>query len=247
MAFLVAPTGGPAQLGRAPFRGYQPHRELAMLPSLTPLLAIIILTLVPALRATGESGWQPLFDGTTLTGWRASESQATFSVSDGNIVAHGPRSHLFYVGPVADHDWTDFELVIQVKTSRSANSGVYFHTRFQDAGFPEAGYQVQINNTNPYPSKTASLYGVDDRLTTSVGDDVWFELLIRVEGKHIVTKVNGATICDYVEPANPKRRDEVKGSVLGHGTIALQGHDKDSEVRFCNIKIRSLTTKMPTP
>ena len=202
-------------------------------------LAVILVISFRQLTAQ-EAQWVSLFDGSTLSGWKAAESETTFSVSSGEIVARGPRAHLFYVGHVADHDWKNFELVLDVKTSNAANSGVYFHTRFQETGFPEIGYQVQINNTNPYPSKTASLYGVEDRLTTPVGDDVWFTLSIRVEGKRIVTKVNDQTVCDYFEPENAERKDEVKGSILARGTIALQGHDKNSEVRFRNIRVRSL-------
>lgn len=197
------------------------------------LLALLLAVSLGNLTAQ-EEPWVSLFDGSTLAGWKAAESETTFSVSNGEIVAHGPRAHLFYVGSAADHDWKNFELSMDVKTSRSANSGVYFHTRFQETGFPNTGYQVQINNTNPYPSKTASLYGVEDRSTTPVGDDVWFNLSIRVEEKRITTKVNGQTICDYIEPENPERKEEVKGSILAHGTIALQGHDNDSEVRFRN-------------
>lgn len=215
----------------------------SMRPKIVFIFTLFIASLAQAKVKDGR--WISLFDGATLAGWKASESQTTFSVSEGEIVTHGPRSHLFYVGPVANHDWIDFELVMEVKTSRSANSGVYFHTRFQEAGLPDIGYQVQINNTNPYPSKTASLYGVDDRLTAPIGDGVWFELLIRVEGKRIITKVNGQTICDYIEPKNPERKDEVKGSILAHGTIALQGHDKESETRFRNIRIRSLNKNEP--
>ena len=190
--------------------------------------------------ATEQSPWLSLFDGVSLTGWKAAESPQTFTVSKGEIIAHGPRAHLFYVGPREEHEWKNFELEMEVKTAKDTNSGVYFHTRVQESGFPETGYQVQINNTNPYPSKTGSLYGVDDRLTTTVSDDVWFKLWIRVEGKRIITKVNDQLICDYLEPENPARTGDVKGSVLSHGTIALQGHDKDSEVRFRNIRIRPL-------
>lgn len=194
--------------------------------------------------AMGGAAWQPLFDGKSLEGWRAAESPSTFSVSDGDIVAHGPRAHLFYLGPVAMHDWRDFELILEVKTSPGANSGVYFHTKFQNADFPSTGYQVQINNTHPYPSYTGGLYGVDDRKATPVKDNEWFTLLIRVEGKRIITEINGRVICDYVEPETPKRRDEVKGSLLGRGTFALQGHDEGSEIRFRNIKVRSLSTSI---
>ena len=69
-------------------------------------------------------GWQPLFDGRTLEGWRASDEPGTFSVRDGEIVVRGPRSHLFYVGPVQGHDFRDFELEVEVKTYPNANSGV---------------------------------------------------------------------------------------------------------------------------
>lgn len=193
--------------------------------------------------ATDQGLWTPLFDGVSLENWKAAESQNTFSVSEGAIVAHGPRAHLFYVGTRPAGEWIDFELIMEVKTSRGANSGVYLHTSFQETGFPETGYQIQIDNTNPYPSKTGSLYGIDDRLTTPVRDDEWFGLSIRVEGKRIVTKVNNEVICDYIEPEKPERKDEVKGSILGHGTIALQGHDTESKVRFRNIKIRSLAQK----
>jgi hypothetical protein len=207
------------------------------------LVVCIILQGSASCNAVARTSWSPLFDGVSLDGWEAAESPTTFSVSEGAIVAHGPRAHLFYVGPVATHNWTDFELTMDVKTSPSANSGIYFHTRFQDAGFPEIGYQVQINNTNPYPSKTGGLYGVDDRLTSTVKDDAWFTVSIWVQGKRIITKVDGEVVCDYIEPERPERKDEVKGSLLSSGTIALQGHDADSEIRFRNIKIRSLSRR----
>ena len=47
-----------------------------------------------------DDGWVSLFDGKTLNGWKASDAPGTFSVKDGRIVVHGPRSHLFYDGPV---------------------------------------------------------------------------------------------------------------------------------------------------
>lgn len=205
---------------------------------LTRRLAVWLLLPCWLCCAAEKDSWVSLFDGVSLDGWRASESPGTFSVADREIVARGPRAHLFYVGPIAAHNWTDFELILEVRTSPGANSGVYFHTHYQEEGWPESGYQVQINNTNPYPSRTGGLYGVDDRLVTPVRDHEWFTLSVRVEGKRIITKVNDEVICDYTEPDRPKRRDEVKGSVLSHGTFALQGHDEDSEIRFRNIRVR---------
>ena len=47
-----------------------------------------------------------------------------------------------------NHDWTNFELKADVLTRHGANSGIYFHTEFQPEGWPDKGYEVQVNNTH---------------------------------------------------------------------------------------------------
>jgi len=59
---------------------------------------------------------------------------------------------------------------------------------------------------------------------------------ITVEGKRIVTKVNGVVIVDYTEDESASS----KGRRLSHGTFAIQGHDPGSEVHFKNILVRPL-------
>lgn len=187
-----------------------------------------------------SDGWQTLFDGKTLTGWRASEAPGSFSVREGAIVVRGPRSHLFYVGPVEDHDFRDFELQLEVMTRPGANSGVYFHTAWQDEGWPAKGYEVQVNNSQSDPKRTGGLYGVEDNYQAPVGDDVWFTLRIRVEGRRIRTFVDDAPIADYTQPPRPERPADMRGRVLSSGTFALQAHDPESEVHYRDIKVRVL-------
>lgn len=191
-------------------------------------------------QAGRDAGWQLLFDGKTLDGWRASEQPGSFQVRDGSIVVRGPRSHLFYVGPVQQHDFRDFELRLEVMTFPGANSGVYFHTAWQDEGWPAKGYEVQVNNTQSDPKRTGGLYAVEDNFEAPAADRQWFEMTVRVEGKHVTTFVDGKPIADYTEPADPQRPAEMAGRVLGSGTIALQAHDPDSEVHYRNIRIRAL-------
>lgn len=193
-----------------------------------------------AAPAASEAAWQPLFDGRSLDGWRANEHPESFQVRDGNIVVRGERGHLFYVGPVMNHDFRDFELKLEVMTFPGANSGVYFHTRWQDEGWPSQGYEVQVNNTQSDPKRTAGLYAVKDNMTAPAADRTWFEMTIRVEGKHVTTFVDGKQIVDYIEPADPQRPADMAGRVLGSGTIALQAHDPGSEVHYRNIRIRAL-------
>ena len=184
--------------------------------------------------------WQPLFDGKTLADWRASEAPGSFNVRDGAIVVRGPRSHLYYAGAVEHHDFRNFELQLEVMTKPGANSGVYFHTAWQDEGWPAKGYEVQVNNSQSDPKRTGGLYAVEDNYQAPARDDVWFTLRIRVEGRRIRTFVDDKPIIDYTQPEQPERPADMRGRVLSSGTFALQAHDPDSEVRYRNIKVRVL-------
>ena len=190
--------------------------------------------------ADSKDGWISLFDGKSLDGWKANEKPETFSVKDGEIVVKGERCHLFYVGPVNNHDFKNFEFKTEVMTKPGANSGVYFHTEFQPSGWPAKGYEVQVNNTHSDPKKTAGLYAVKDNLVAPAKDNEWFTLEIKVEGKHVTTKVDGKVITDYTEEENPKRAKDMAGRLIDHGTFALQGHDPGSEIHYRNIFVKPL-------
>ena len=204
-------------------------------------LAVAVLGIAACSHgATGTSGsagraadgWLPLFDGRTLAGWRASEHPATFRVEDGAIVVRGPRAHLFYDGPVLDHRFRDFELRAEVLTRPGANSGIYLRTAFQPADWPAQGYEVQVNNSHTDWRRTGSLYAVQD-VREGVRDDAWFTVRAIVRGRRVQVLVNDRQTVDYTEPADSATR-------LTGGTIALQGHDPESEVRYRSVMIRPL-------
>src|SRR5205823_2298645 len=184
------------------------------------LLASLVALTFPVLAADTD-GWIPLFDGKSLDGWKASEEPGTFAVQNGDIIVYGKRSHLFYEGPVNNHDFKNFELKIDVMTRKGSNSGVYFHTAWQEAGFPDKGFEVQVNNTHKDPRKTAGLYNILDNFTAPAEDDQWFTLSIKVEGKHVITKVDDKVITDYTEPDDYKPAAKNPGRFIDHGTFAL--------------------------
>ena len=204
------------------------------------LLACLLALAMPAIAAEDKDGWKPLFDGKSLDGWKANENPETFKVEDGAIVVNGDRAHLFYVGPVNDGKFKNFEFKAEVKTFPKANSGVYFHTEFQDKGWPAKGYEVQVNNTHSDPKKTAGLYGIKDNMTAPAKDGEWFTLYIKVEGDKITTRVNDKEIVSYAEGENVTRPKEFAGRLISSGTFALQGHDPGSKVLFKNIEVRPL-------
>jgi len=191
-------------------------------------------------------GWISLFDGKSLNGWKASEHEGTFTVVDGQIVAHGTRSHLFYAGPAHNADFKNFEFSADVMTRPGANSGIYFHTAFQPTGFPAAGFEVQVANTYKGDNKkTGSLYSVRNVHKQLVNDNEWFQMRILVRGKQVQIRLNEMLVVDYIEPDPPFRADLNFQRVINHGTFALQGHDPNSTTCFKNIRVHPLPDNAP--
>lgn len=187
-----------------------------------------------------KAGWVSIFDGKTFNGWKVNENPQTFSIQDGAIVANGPRAHLFYTGSVADHDFKNFEFKAQVMTMPNSNAGIYFHTEFQDEGWPSKGYEVQVNNTHTDWRRTGGLYAIDDVKEAPAKDNVWYTQHIIVNGKNVKVMIDGKTVVDYTEPANPERPDGMKNRLISSGTFALQGHDPGSKVLFKDIMVKVL-------
>jgi hypothetical protein len=127
-----------------------------------------------------------------------------------------------------------------------ANSGVFFHTAFQQEGWPEQGFEVQVANTHQGEDnyrerkKTGSLYGVRNVYKAMANDDQWFELHVVVRGKRVEIAVNGTPVVDFVEPDPPVQAPETPGRILSHGTFALQCHDPHSRVAFRNLRVKPL-------
>jgi hypothetical protein len=203
--------------------------------------------------ATSAQEWIPLQDGKSLAGWKAAERPESWVVEEGAFVSRGDRSHLFYVGKVGPRnrpaDFRNFELSLDVMTSPGANSGVYVHTKWQGPGWPEAGYELQVINSNPPAESmngyvehkmTGSIYAVRNTWIAPVKDGEWFNYRIRVVGKTIQTFINGKLVCEYAEPADAFRPDDKKLRRLGSGTIALQAHDPGSVVKYRDIKVKIL-------
>ena len=183
-----------------------------------------------------DEGWENMFNGENLLGWHINENPDSFSVEDGCIVLEGKRGHAFYVGPTGNTDLTNFHFKAKVMTMPGANSGIYFHTKFLATGWPDKGYESQVNNTQKDKKKTGGLYNVQDNFEAPVNDNEWFDYEIIVQGKHIVVKINGKTISDYTEPADLDRPERQ----LSSGTFALQAHDPGSKVLFKDLMFKKL-------
>lgn len=205
---------------------------------LTAVALLVLAGLLPARAEDKEEGFTRLDDGQSFKGWKINESEKSWSIVDGAFQARGDRSHLFYVG--ADRPFVNFELKVDVLTRKNSNGGIYFHTQFQEQGWPKYGFEAQVNNSyDKDPRKTGSLYAVKDVLEAPAKDDEWFTEHIIVKGRHVEIRINGKTVVDYTEPEGTKAGSDFT-RVVDKGTFALQAHDPGSTVLFKNIRVKRL-------
>jgi hypothetical protein len=217
------------------------------------LLSCLVCPII--LSGCGSDEWITLFDGKTMDGWKASENVDSWKIEDGALVTAGPRSHLFYEGDVMDHDFRNFEFMADVMTEPGSNSGIYIHTGFQQEGWPAKGYECQVINSAPQAEPgayvehkmTGSIYAIRNTWKSPVPDNEWFNYRIRVQGKTIQTFINGVLVCEYTEPEEIYRSEDMQGRVLSSGTFAFQCHDPGSVVRYKNIRVKPLPDDLPSP
>jgi len=188
--------------------------------------------------AQTEEGFVNLFDGKTFTGWKtATEHTNTWKIEDGAFVTRGERCHLFYTGD--EKPFKNFELKVDVMTERGANGGIYFHTKYQENGWPTNGFETQVNVSHSDWKKTGSLYDVANLGNTPAKDNEWWTQDILVQNNRVTVKINDVIVLEYTEPpgAQPGRSFTRK---LDSGTFALQAHDPKSVVRYKNIREKRL-------
>lgn len=206
-------------------------RNLACIILATVFSAVVILENPIAAKEEPQEKWTKMFDGKTFAGWKANEIPDQWKIVDGAIRTAPGRSHLYFVKESFD----DFEFAAEVKTTPGSNSGIFFHTKWQEEGWPSHGYESQVNQTQSDPVKSGSLYNVIKLYESPAKDDHWYEHRIRVKGQNIRVHINGKLVIDYTEP-----KGVTETRRLSKGMIALQSHDPKSVVFYRNLRIRSL-------
>ncbi|HXG47763.1 MAG TPA: DUF1080 domain-containing protein [Methylomirabilota bacterium] len=203
--------------------------------SLTVLMAA---TAVRSLAAETEDGFKTIFDGKTFNGWRIGDEAAkAWRIEDGALVAQGSRSHIFYVGD--EKPFKDFELKVDVMTKPGSNGGIYFHTKYQETGWPRAGFECQVNVSQADWIKTGSLYGLVNMALTPAQDNKWWTQHIIVKGNRVTVKIDGKTVLEYNEPPGAVAGKDFERK-LGSGTFAFQAHDPNSVIYYRNVRVKRL-------
>ncbi|HTD68789.1 MAG TPA: DUF1080 domain-containing protein [Candidatus Limnocylindria bacterium] len=203
------------------------------------LTSVVLITMALAGRAAdSEEGFVKIFDGKTFDGWKIGDEAAkSWRIEDGALVAQGTRSHAFYVGD--EMPFKDFEFKVDVMTEPGSNGGIYFHTKFQETGWPKAGFECQVNVTQGDWIKTGSLYGLVNMALTPSQDNKWWTQHIIVKGRTVTVKIDGKTVLEYNEPPGAQAGKDFARK-LDQGTFAFQAHDPKSVIRYKNVRVKRL-------
>ena len=189
---------------------------------------LILLLAAIALSSTvlyaQNDGWERIFNGKDLDGWKANESPESWTVEDGVIVGQGAKSHLFYM----KETFKNLHFKATVKLNNKGNSGMYFRTAW-GPGFPK-GYEAQVENSSSDPKKTGSLYNLSNFYEQIIPDDTWWTQEIIAKGNHIIIKVNDKVITDFIDTNNS----------FTDGYLAFQQHNLGSVVMYKDVMIKRI-------
>jgi hypothetical protein len=208
------------------------------------LCAALLLTATAA--ADDETGFRPLFDGETLSGWRGDET--LWKVEDGAIVGATDGNIPDNTFLIRDGEYGDFILKVKFRLhDHTGNSGIQYRSEEikerNGKTFPPfvvGGYQADIASERYmgilYGEKTPRgiIQDVTPEVTAAlekaVVKDGWNEYVITARGHHITQVLNGVTTVDIEDPQGPTS-----------GIIALQLHrGHNMRISFKDIRIKPL-------
>ena len=196
------------------------------------------LALFTGCASTAVDDWEVLFkQGDDLSKWKIAEKPDSVRIEDGYIVCNGERAHAFYIGENGQAPvWKNFEAEIEFMTTQKSNGGLFFHTAWQEKGWPRPGLECQINVSHEDPRKTGSIFAFGDISEPGHKDGEWVTLRLKVVGKTVTVTVNGKQTNQWTQPEDHK----FKKKRLGEGTFALQSHDPVSLTKIRSLKVRRL-------
>ncbi|MDD4191304.1 MAG: DUF1080 domain-containing protein [Mangrovibacterium sp.] len=211
-----------------------------------------------------QEGWVLLFNGENFDGWRQcngtampanwmieDEAMKVF-IGEGKKPGQGAGGDILF----ADKKFRDFELSIDWKASKMANSGIFYYVReVPGKAIYYAAPEIQVlDNVDASDNKVAShlagsLYDMlpaDPKTVKPAGE--WNTIVVRVKDGKVTHTQNGVEVVSYtlwtpewdalVQNSKFKNFPGFTEGIAKEGYIGLQDHGYP--VWFRNIKIREL-------
>jgi hypothetical protein len=208
-------------------------------------------------------GWQLLFDGETLTGWKRFNSDTIgplWSVENGAILCDGEGlgegSGDMGGSLITTREFDNFDLIVEYKVSSGGNSGILYHV-VEDPKYTydyETGPEFQLLDDSGWKGelkeeqKAGSNYDMyaasSSKKVKPAGE--WNTARIVYYNRHVEHWLNGEKVVEFDEDSedfktrynNSKWKKYPDWNKSKSGAIALQDHG--APVYFRNIKIKEL-------
>ena len=197
-------------------------------------------------------GWQLLFNGTDLTGWKCNNGKPIATkIEDASLVPYKSGGYII----IYDEPFENFILKCDVRwEDPRCNSGIFF--RVEDPANPvHTGFEVQVmSGSRTGKHQFGAIY---DLVATSKnnGNDTgeWNAVEVRCYGPYINIKVNGEQVaamnCDKFDqpgvcPDGAKHKFKLKGeprAIKDFGRTGYLGfQDHGHKVWYKNVKLLKL-------
>lgn len=205
-------------------------------------------------KAERAAGWQLLFDGHTMKGWRGyllDTMPSGWKVIDAALTRVAPSRDLITTRQY-DNNW---ELQLDWKTEKGGNSGIFFDV-IEDStlhAIYESGPEFQILDNESFLDVMTpkTMTGANYALHAPIKDmrkplGEWNHVRMIVNANHVEHWLNGVKLLEYElgsadwkqRVADSKFKDMPKYGSVRRGYIGLQEHG--AMVAFRNIKLRKL-------
>ena len=209
-----------------------------------------------------KDGWQLLFDGETMNGWRRiytdSLPERGWYVENGCLVVEKDKSGESANGGdlITIREYSNFDLTFDFKLTPRANSGIKYFVN-ESLGAPNSGYgfgpEYQViddskTNNGTVGCKLAGLYELIDAPDTKKVNPTgeWNSGRIVSKDSYVEHWLNGELMLTYVLGSDEfkalvqksKFRDKKGYGEIAKGHILIQDHG--DKVSYKNIKIKEL-------
>ena len=216
------------------------------------VLALLLLTslAVPAIVHPEDKnvpeGFEPLFNGKDLTGWRVNEG--------GKLEFWGAEKGILFVKGggggwlMTDREYSDFELRLEFKLPEKGNSGVALRCALKGNPHLEAGMEIQLLDDEWHRRNlpdlkvsqlTGSVYDIQGPAVDALKPiGQWNSMRIVAKGRQISVELNGVKTVDMNLDNYKNKVKTHKGMLNERGHLGLQSHD--GRVEFRNLYVKEL-------
>jgi hypothetical protein len=201
----------------------------------------ILFAVMPVFADDPPKGFESLFNGNDLTGWKSTGNMKVWGADKGVIFCEGGGGGWL----MTEKQFGDYELRLEYKMPKGGNSGVGLRSPL--TGDPAyQGMEIQLIDDEGWPGglqkwqNTGAIYNVVPPKTIKnkpIGE--WNSMKIVAKGRQITVVNNGETLVDanlddYVKE-HAKRHP---GILRKDGHIGFQSYNK--RVEFRNIHLKAL-------